>query len=278
MSLGLINKIIPFSSVDGPGNRMAIFLQECNLNCAYCHNPETINECINCGQCVTICPVNALTMENGRVFWNEDVCVNCDKCIEICQFDSTPKTKLMSVESIIKQMLPIKDFITGVTVSGGECTLQKDFLIELGKEIKKLNKTIFIDTNGCTDFEKEQELFNSFDMALLDVKSFDLAEHIKLTGSSNELTLQSLHFLAKNKKLYEIRIVIVPEILDNERNVREISKIIAKYSTKIRFKLIKYRPLGVRNELIQSYIPNDEMMKNLQEIAENNGCENVIIV
>ena len=37
----VINRIIPFSSVDGPGNRTAIFLQGCNINCKYCHNPET---------------------------------------------------------------------------------------------------------------------------------------------------------------------------------------------------------------------------------------------
>jgi len=43
MIKGLVNRIIPFSSVDGPGNRTAIFLQGCNFNCSYCHNPETIN-------------------------------------------------------------------------------------------------------------------------------------------------------------------------------------------------------------------------------------------
>ena len=35
-----VNKIIPFSSVDGPGNRTAVFFQGCNWDCCYCHNPE----------------------------------------------------------------------------------------------------------------------------------------------------------------------------------------------------------------------------------------------
>ena len=28
-----VNKIIPFSAVDGPGNRTAVFVQGCNFNC-----------------------------------------------------------------------------------------------------------------------------------------------------------------------------------------------------------------------------------------------------
>ncbi len=39
---GYINKVIKSSIVDGPGNRLAIFMQGCNFDCWYCHNPETI--------------------------------------------------------------------------------------------------------------------------------------------------------------------------------------------------------------------------------------------
>lgn len=39
---GYINTIIKSSIVDGPGNRIAIFMQGCNFNCFYCHNKETI--------------------------------------------------------------------------------------------------------------------------------------------------------------------------------------------------------------------------------------------
>lgn len=55
-----VNRIIPFSAVDGPGNRTAVFLQGCNFNCKYCHNPETRKLCIHCGDCVEGCPGGAL--------------------------------------------------------------------------------------------------------------------------------------------------------------------------------------------------------------------------
>jgi len=41
MASAPVHRIIPLSVVDGPGNRTAIFLQGCNISCAYCHNPET---------------------------------------------------------------------------------------------------------------------------------------------------------------------------------------------------------------------------------------------
>ena len=37
-----VHRIIPFSNVEGQGNRTSIFLQGCNINCLYCHNPEMI--------------------------------------------------------------------------------------------------------------------------------------------------------------------------------------------------------------------------------------------
>lgn len=37
-----VHRIIPFSNVEGIGNRSSIFVQGCNANCLYCHNSETI--------------------------------------------------------------------------------------------------------------------------------------------------------------------------------------------------------------------------------------------
>ena len=41
-ALGLVADVVPFSWVDGPGNRYVLFLQGCNFGCTACHNPHTI--------------------------------------------------------------------------------------------------------------------------------------------------------------------------------------------------------------------------------------------
>ena len=101
----LINKIIPLSTVDGPGARTSIYVQGCNLKCGYCHNPETINMCIHCGKCLEVCPVGALELVDNKVTWNEDTCIDCDKCIEICPHLSSPKTKAYKVEEDRKSVV-----------------------------------------------------------------------------------------------------------------------------------------------------------------------------
>ncbi len=41
---GYVNNIVKSSIVDGPGNRLVIFMQGCNMDCWYCHNPETLDK------------------------------------------------------------------------------------------------------------------------------------------------------------------------------------------------------------------------------------------
>lgn len=275
---GLVNKIIPFSSVDGPGNRTSIFLQGCNFNCIYCHNPETINICGNCGTCITACPTTALTKVNEEIIWNKSKCCNCDSCIKVCNNNSSPKVSKMSTDDIINEINNYKPFIQGITISGGECTLQEEFLINLFTKVKLLGLTCFIDSNGSKDFREMPKLLEVCDSVMLDVKSFDNNLHNKYINFDNKYVLSNLEFLASIGKLYEVRTVVVPEIFNNEETVKKVSEIISKYDSNIRYKLIKFRNLGVRHSLKSHPSPSDEYMNNLKTIAEENGCKNIIIV
>ncbi|MDW1844049.1 4Fe-4S dicluster domain-containing protein, partial [Vibrio sp. Vb0839] len=79
--LAKVTRILPFSCVDGPGNRLVIFLQGCNYQCLNCHNPHTINHCNHCGDCVAECPAGALKFdENNNVVWLKEECTHCDHC------------------------------------------------------------------------------------------------------------------------------------------------------------------------------------------------------
>ena len=108
MKTAPVNKIIPFSNVDGPGNRTSIFFQGCPFNCLFCHNPETIRMCVSCGACVPGCPTGALSVgEDGTVEWDGGKCVSCDTCIKACPNDASPRyparvaTQLFSVPARI---------------------------------------------------------------------------------------------------------------------------------------------------------------------------------
>ena len=281
MKTAVINKIIKFSNVDGPGNRTAIFFQGCNLNCDYCHNPETINLCKKCKICVSACPVHALEEKNNTILWNEKLCIECDNCIKICPNNSSCKTKVYSVEEILIYLEKIVPFIKGITVSGGECSLNYEFITELFKEIKNRYKTLtcFVDTNGYIDFSdiKYKEFIEISDGFMLDIKSWDSREHKLLTGHSNENIIKNLMFLKSLNKLYEVRTVIVPKLLNNEETVKSVSNIIE--NTDIRYKLIKYRSLGVRPEKMQGISsPTNEDMSYLETIATKLNVKNIIII
>jgi YjjW family glycine radical enzyme activase len=183
----------------------------------------------------------------------------------------------MEVDEIVAEIRKVRSFIQGITVSGGECMLQADFLFSLFTEIKKLGLTTFIDTNGSIPFWEYEDLMVVTDMAMVDVKACDPVEHKKLTGMDNEIVRKNIEYLVGLGKLYEIRTVIVPDLLNNTYNVDFASKLLASINPTIRYKLIKYRSFGVREELLKSRTPKDDYMNELAEIAKQNGCRDVVI-
>ena len=241
---GIVNKIIPFSNVDGPGNRLSIFFQGCNFDCLYCHNPETIE-----------------IMKEGS-----------------CSEDVTP----MTVEEIMNEISEVASFISGITVSGGECTLQWRFLTELFTAVKEKwpRLTCFVDSNcGFPLWPEEKKKFvEILDKVMIDIKGFTEEEHNLITGMTNKTVIENFRFLAGMDKIYEVRTVIVPEITDNEKMVDNISKLIAECNSDIKYKIIKFRQNGVREDVLKAYTPNDAYMNKLKRIAVKNGLKDVVIV
>lgn len=187
-----VNRILPLSTVDGPGCRAAVFLQGCNLACAYCHNPETQNLCTGCGACVPACPAGALSLESGRVRWVAERCAGCDACIRLCPRFASPKVTVMTASEVLSALAPSRPFIRGLTVSGGECTLYPDFLTELFTLARAGGLGCLLDSNGMVPLAPLAGLMAVCDGVMLDVKAWEPAVHRALTGADNAPVKENL--------------------------------------------------------------------------------------
>ena len=300
-SEAVINKIIPLSVVDGPGCRTSVFVQGCNIACAYCHNPETQQLCSGCGLCVSQCPAGALSIqENGgetpkenkhdRVIWDESLCVQCDTCIRVCPSHASPKVRRMSAEDVWKEIEKNMPFIQGITVSGGECTLYPEFLTALFRRAGKAGLTCFLDSNGCVDLSQYPRLMQVTDQVMLDVRAWDHDVFGRLTGGDVSIVKKNLKYLAEHGKLFEVRLVCldsehegekrqegVPEV-DMEAVIAGVSREAAPYLKEFRLKLITFRQYGVTGSLKDAKSPSRERMEELKRLAVRYGFQDIQVV
>ncbi len=274
-----ICKIIPFSNVDGPGNRMAIFFQGCPFNCWYCHNPETINLCNHCGLCVDTCPEKALSMIHNQVTWNEQQCISCDQCLATCPNQSSPKVKSYTTDDVMVQVDELSPFIRGLTVSGGEAMMYPEFLTELFQKVKKYPLNILIDSNGYRPFADYPMLLDLIDGVMLDVKSIDPSFHKKLTGQDNTIVIENLKYLISINKLYEVRIVCLPSYDEqNRKTIQQVSQIIQHHC---RLKLIKYRPYGVTDnglDILGKETFSEVLFEEYKQLAKAFGVKDIAMI
>ncbi|MFT5749619.1 MAG: pyruvate formate lyase activating enzyme [Ancylomarina sp.] len=278
-----ISGIIKSSVIDGPGNRMVIFFQACNLNCMYCHNSHTIGLCNYCGICADACPTQSLAFnkEKKQIIYNETTCTHCDTCLKVCPENSSPFYKKMSVESLISEILEVKDFISGLTVSGGEVMLQTEFLkpfftaIKNHPELKHLS--ILVDSNGNVSLDKWDKIIDLTDGFMIDLKAYSPQIHKQITGFTNEMILDSIHYLNLKGKLKELRLVLVPDYNNGEDEISKISSLMNKLSPKVTKVLIKMRKHSIREKYNSLNEPSYEEMHKVQNQFEEAGINLTVI-
>lgn len=281
--LGHLNSTIPFSVVDGPGNRFVLFLQGCNFNCISCHNPYTIAECNSCGLCVDPCPEDALLFHDDlNVALDRSRCTDCNLCIDICPYESSPLTRWVSVGDLIDEIRRAAPFISGITASGGEATLQAPFLAELFAAIKSdpalSHLSTMVDTNGSTTLRTWRILGPVMDGAMVDLKALDAETHHRLTARGNKEVLESIEHLAKMQKLYEVRLLIMPGYNDDEVTLRQTARWLAEVDPAMRLKIIGFRSHGVRVEASHVPEPTAQQMEEIESIFEDAGFNEITVV
>jgi pyruvate formate lyase activating enzyme len=277
----LINRIIDYSAVNGPGIRMVLVFQGCNYRCLYCHVPDTLGNCNGCGICAYHCPTGALKLDIPGIppYWMEESCTDCGACINSCRKDSSPKIKKMSIKDVLDHTAGKIKHIAGITCSGGECTLHTEFMTELFPIMRRQKLSCLIETNGAANFEKLRDLMDNCDGVMLDIKAADPVKHQELTGRSNDQVFKTAEFLARTGKLIEVRTLITKKDYGAEETIKKTSSLLRPYIGiyDIAYRLIPFRVFGVRREYRRLGSPSREQLEQLRSLALACGFGRVYI-
>ena len=245
----LVLEIQRMSTEDGPGLRTTVFLKGCPLACSWCHNPESIprapqlhwigSRCIGCRLCLATCLRGALSAGAAEgIIIDRDVCQGCGACAAEC-----PSTALellgttWTVDALVDEVAKDRAFFErsggGVTISGGEPTLQADATAALLRAIRGRGLHAALDTCGLTSWENLAGLLPDTDLLLFDIKEIDPALHREFTGADNARILDNLRraCAAKpdigNPREIWVRTPLIPGATANHATVKGIGAFLA---------------------------------------------------
>jgi pyruvate formate lyase activating enzyme len=303
-SKALLFEIQKMSTEDGPGIRTTVFFKQCPLQCVWCHNPESIlkksqlewfeYKCIGCHSCLKICKLDALHFEEDGLHINREKCTGCGDCAEEC-----PSTALhlfgtwWDLDDLYHEIQKDKVYYAqskgGLTISGGEPTLQSDFILKFLKKCIENGISTALDTCGYASRKIYEKILPFVDLILLDIKEIDANKHKQFTGVSNELILENAiflsHYVQEHGKTLWIRTPIIPNYTATEENLRGIGEFIVHSLNNIpeRWDLLsfnnlcatKYERLDMNWPLKDLPLMKEEEIKYFYNIAQKSGAKNV---
>ena len=291
---GMIFETIIGSSKDGPGLRYVIYLKGCNFSCPWCSNPEGLSKKKELllfpekekftSKVLNSCPYSAIKLNSrGSSVTNRKICEKCKTfdCVNVCYDSSRIKVgEVIKVEEIVSNILKYKRFFGkegGVTLTGGEPTIQWEFMFELMKYLNQCNIHVALETNGAS--ANLVEIFPYINLIICDLKMINPEKHQYWTGFSNEQVLKNIEMMYKSKVPFWIRVPIIPSINDSEENLKETREFLAPMRDFLKLELIPYHQAGLKKwkGLAKEYsLPNikppsyDDMLRYKRYFSDAN--------
>jgi pyruvate formate lyase activating enzyme len=115
----------------------------------------------------------------------------------------------------------------GLTISGGEAMVQRDFTRRIFAGAKRLGLHTAIETSGFLGDRADDDYLSLIDLVLLDIKSSDPETYRKATARELAPTLRFAERLAALNKPVWVRFTLVPGLTDDPANVEGLARFVA---------------------------------------------------
>lgn len=246
---GRVLEIQRMSTEDGPGIRTTVFMKGCPMRCLWCHNPESISpkpqiqwigiRCIGCRTCVGTCPNGVLELSEEGMSIDREKCEGCGACAEECPSTALeligkewPETLL--ADEITKDAAYFAQSGGGVTISGGEATLQWNFVAALLEEIQQRGFHTAVDTCGIVKGEALDAILPFTNLVLFDIKEMDPEKHQEYTHAPLDHVLDTFRELITRREALEqpyeiwVRTPLIPGATARLENIEAIGLFLAR--------------------------------------------------
>lgn len=276
------------SDVDGPGKRVVVYLQGCNLRCSWCHSPHSQSAtspllyhehlCLLCGLCAKACQNEVHHLSDGIHTLNRASCIQCGNCIDACPKSSRMwnsgtlhlPTKTTPVIDLYEQVKPALSLCDGITLSGGEALLQADTVEEFLSLCKHDHIHTAIETSGRLNRTIYQKILPYVDTWLFGLRLV-MDEHGEPEWNH---IIETMDILKTNSTTEIIpRIPIVPRVTDRKDILMLLSDLMKRYSLNtlwINPWNTSYDVHYIASGIELSYQkPTDEQIKQSSEIIQN---------
>jgi YjjW family glycine radical enzyme activase len=161
----------------------------------------------------------------------------------------------MTVLEVLEVVRHNQFFLSGITVSGGEATLQLPFIIEVFQAIKNdaqlEHLTCFIDSNGSLSQQGWDKVLPYLDGAMIDLKSWQSETHQWLVGRGNHRVFETINYLADKGKLHEVRLLHIPNKSDLDIEIEQVGYYLKSLPADVRIRLNAFQHHGVIGEALE---------------------------
>ena len=234
--------------------------------------------------CIEACPNQAIVKTPDGLVTNRKKCTACGRCAEACAAKSRELIgRTVTVEEVLSEVVKDKVFYEtsggGVTASGGEPTMQPDFVASLFSKCKSTGIPTALDTCGYVKWQALESVLEFTDLVLYDLKEIGTENHEKHTGVSPTLIWENASRIAELGKPMWVRTPVVPGYTDTEENIRGIAELCVSLGNVVRLDLLpyhrlgepKYKRLDLDYKLKGVQPPTKEHMEELRKVTRQCG-------